>query len=43
MLLFKTKDELVQIKHFLLTYYLPILSKIDVEQFENDIEVYSER
>ena len=29
---FKTEDEISQIKNFLLVYYRPILSKIDIDQ-----------
>ena len=31
---YKTKDEVSQIKNFLLIYYRPILSKIDIEQLK---------
>ena len=31
MLLFKTRDELVQMKCYILTYYKPILSQFDIE------------
>ena len=37
---YKTNDEINQIKNFLLVYYRPILSKIDIEQIkvEGDID-----
>ena len=43
LLLFKTRDDLVQLKCYILTYYKPIISQFDIEQFENDIEADLER
>jgi len=37
MLTFRTDDEILQIKRFLLVYYLPILSKIDIKPLSESI------
>ena len=43
MLQHKTFDDMIQLKRFILTYYRPLLAKLDIEQFENDIETDYEK
>ena len=35
MLMFKTDDEVEQIRHFISTYYRPFLSELEIEQLSN--------
>ena len=37
MLNFKTDDEIRQIKRYVIVYYLPLLSKLEIEQLKRDV------
>ena len=40
MLMFKTNDDISQIKRFILVYYEPLLSKLDIEQLNEALKNY---